>query len=268
MEPSAPSFDGEIPRDYDRHLGPVLPEPYADDLADRLPAQPLKDVLELACGTGILTRRLLDRLAPTTRIVATDLSSSMLAVARERLDPSDRLLFQEADAVSLPFADASFDAIFCQFGVMFVADKCAAFSEARRVLRPGGFLLFNVWSTLDDNDLGRIADQFVRDAFPDDPPPFMLVPYSYNDPSLIRADLERSGFVDVAIIPVLKQVDGTSARSLAQGFIAGTPLKNVLKERGVNTVDFIDAFSSRLSLAHGDPLRGARMSALVVSARN
>ena len=266
MEPSSLSFDGEIPRDYDRHLGPVLLEPYADDLSARLPSHPLNDVLELACGTGILTRKLLDRLPPSTRIVATDLSPSMLSVASEKLESSDRLVFQQADAASLPFVDASFDAIFCQFGLMFVPDKRAAFSEARRVLRPGGSLRFNVWNSLAENDPGRIADEFIHDVFPNDPPQFMRVPYSYHDRSMIRADLEKNGFVDISITSVLKPVQGTSARSLAGGFITGSPLKNVLKERGVNPLDYIDALTARLALAHGESLNGARLSALVVSA--
>jgi ubiquinone/menaquinone biosynthesis C-methylase UbiE len=144
------TFDGEIPENYDRFLGPTLFEPFAADLAARHVGDGARDVLEVACGTGILTRALLRRIPSTARLVATDLSPDMLDYARKRLVEPGRVEWRQADVAALPFADASFDAVYCQFGLMFAADKVAAASEARRVLRPGGSFVFNVWSRLEE----------------------------------------------------------------------------------------------------------------------
>src|SRR5437016_694402 len=138
-------FAGSIPEFYDRHLGPFLFEPWAAELARRLdPAGgDAPRVLELAAGTGILTRELRMRLPSAARIVATDLNDGMLDIARSRLADLSGIEYRQADATSLPFEAGSFDAVVCQFGVMFFPDKPAAMAEAFRALRPGGQLLFN-----------------------------------------------------------------------------------------------------------------------------
>lgn len=130
-------FEGAIPENYDRYLGPVLFEAFAKDIAARLPSEDLKDVLEIACGTGILTRQLRDNLAPEVRLVATDLNPGMVAFAQGKFGANEKVEWQEADAGALSFADDSFDAVVCQFGVMFFPDKETAMRECHRVLRPG-----------------------------------------------------------------------------------------------------------------------------------
>src|SRR5262245_40396331 len=132
-------FSGSIPEFYDEHLGPVIFAPYAEDLAKRV-ARRVKSgrLLEIACGTGVLTRRLDAALKKAVEIVATDLNADMVARARSKAPASKRIEWRTADAASLPFPDGSFDAVVCQFGLMFVPDKAAAFREARRVLREGG----------------------------------------------------------------------------------------------------------------------------------
>ena len=97
------------------------------------------------------------------RYVVSDLNQAMLDTAKSRQPPDDRVTFQQADAMRLPFADASFDSVLCQFGVMFFPDKVAGLREARRVLRPGGRLLFNVWDRIEENGFTEIV---VREAAP------------------------------------------------------------------------------------------------------
>jgi ubiquinone/menaquinone biosynthesis C-methylase UbiE len=137
-------FSGSIPSLYDKYLGPLIFEPYAQDLANRLSALNAERVLETAAGTGIVTRALERSLSPRGSIVATDLNQPMLDHAAERI-PSSRVSWQKADAQALPFPDGAFDAVICQFGVMFFPDRQKAYREARRVLKPGGHFIFNVW---------------------------------------------------------------------------------------------------------------------------
>src|SRR5688500_16765869 len=148
---STPAFAGSIPEGYDRYLRPLLFEPYALDLAGRVPITPGMKVLELACGTGIVTRALLGVLPGDATIVATDVSGHMLGVAQQKISPDPRLAWQPADATTLPFDTGSFHAVICQFGLMFFPDKLRALREARRVLRPAGTLIFNVWDSLERN---------------------------------------------------------------------------------------------------------------------
>src|SRR6266851_4775897 len=141
-------FAGSIPQFYDQKLGALLFAPYAADMAMRVRSLSSGRLLETAAGTGIVTRQLATHLPPDVEIVATDLNQPMLdyAAAQPGLQ---RVKWQQADALALPFPDASFDAVVCQFGVMFFPDRTKAYREARRVLRPGGHLVFNVWDRIE-----------------------------------------------------------------------------------------------------------------------
>lgn len=261
-------FDGDAPKHYDRYLGPILFHSYADDLADRLLLRgSLKDVLELACGTGILTRRLLDRLSPMARLIASDLSLPMMVYAKERIGSSERVEWRQADATSLPFPDAAFDAVICQFGVMFFPDKLTAMKEVRRVLRPGRSFLFNVWGSLEDNVLPRIAYQAVRERVSDSPPEFMNIPFGYYQPEIIRAVLHQAGFRDVEISNVETKGNGFYARDFTTGILKGSPLESKLQDRGVDLRELIDTVVSHISQECGDPIRDVRMLALAVTAK-
>ena len=223
-------FAGSIPALYHQLLGPLLFEPYAWDLAERAGALQPARILETAAGTGIVTGAMI-REAPRAGIVATDLTQAMLDVAAARL-VSWRVQFQQADAQSLPFEDASFDAIVCQFGVMFFPDRPAAYKEARRVLKPGGRFLFNAWDRLENNPVTNAVAGAVAALFPHDPPGFFgRVPFGYHDPARIEADLRAAGFADIAAETVAK-ASRVSARDAATGLCQGTPLRAEIEARG------------------------------------
>ena len=261
------SFVGSIPQFYDRHLGPVIFEPYARDLARRLEVRPGLRVLETACGTGMLTRRLLERLPADGRIDATDLNGAMIAHARTVVPADARLEWREADAQALPFPDASFDAVVCQFGLMFFPDRLAGLREARRVLRSGGQLLFNVWDSLAENEFGRIGHETIASFFPENPPSFYLTPFGWHDVRDVRAPTARAGFREVASETLAREAVSESARSFATGMIQGNPVWNTIVERGGDPVPVLDAIERNMARAWGSaPCRG-RMSAHVVSAR-
>jgi ubiquinone/menaquinone biosynthesis C-methylase UbiE len=225
-------FAGSIPEIYDRYLVPLIFESYADDLARRVSLRQPARVLEIAAGTGVVTRRLAGTLPPSSSIVATDLNRPMLdrAAAVGTARPVE---WRQADAMQLPFADESFDAVVCQFGVMFFPDKAKAFSEVRRVLRPGGFFMFNAWDRIDQNEFADIVTQALAAQFPDDPPRFMArIPHGYHDPLAIVQDLARGGFHRSSeIVTVAARSRAESPRIPAVAYCQGTPLRGEIEAR-------------------------------------
>jgi ubiquinone/menaquinone biosynthesis C-methylase UbiE len=267
MGDTSAQFVGSIPERYDRHLGPVLFEPYARDLAARLDLAEGARVLELACGTGILTRELRERLPATVRVIATDLNDDMIDYARERLHPEGNVEWRQADATVLPFADSSFDAVVCQFGVMFFPDMNAAVREIRRVLVPRGVLLFNVWDTLEHNDLDRISNDTMARMFPDDPPTFYRTPHGFNDSPTIHSVLERNGFAEVDVKHVALVGTSESARHAALGLVEGSPVSHEVRARSNgDSGPIVDAVAGAIARECGDHPVRARMRALVVRA--
>jgi len=225
-------FTGNIPNVYEAHFVPLLFEPYAGDLAERAARRAPKRVLEIAAGTGVVTRALAKALPNDTEIVATDLNQPMLDEAA-RIGTARGVTWRQADATALPFADASFDVVLCQFGVMFFPNKVRAHSEARRVLRPGGAYLFNVWDRLVDNEFADEVARAVAAMFPDDPPGFLgRTPYGYHERGVIAADLVAAGFEgSPTITSMTARSVAASAREPAVAFVEGSPLANEVLAR-------------------------------------
>jgi ubiquinone/menaquinone biosynthesis C-methylase UbiE len=224
-------FSGSIPALYDSYLGPLIFEPYAQDLASRLSALNAERVLETAAGTGIVTRALAGSLSPGISIVATDLNQPMLDHAAERIS-SSRVSWQKVDAQALPFPDGAFDAVVCQFGVMFFPDKQKAYREARRVLKPGGHFIFNVWDRLEHNEFADLVTAALADMFPDDPPRFMArTPHGYHDKQAVIAEVRNAGFLNVTAETLTRRSVAPTCRDPAIGYCQGTPLRNEIEAR-------------------------------------
>ncbi len=266
MPDSNALFNGSIPEAYDRYLVSVLFEPYATDLANRVPVNPKGAVLELACGTGILTQALRTHLPATVPIVATDLGQDMLDFARRARGTLENVEWKQADATVLPFDSASFAAVACQFGVMFFPDKLKAFRQARRVLNDDGVFLFNVWGDLAHNEFARLAHETLANLYPDNPPNFYTVPYGFNDPEVLRRLLTESNFGSVEIQTVTMEARSASARDLAIGYIAGTPASTAVRERGGDIEAIVDTLTDAYVRLGGDNPFHAPMQALVVTA--
>jgi len=222
-------FAGPVPQLYDRHLGPLLFQPFADAIVERL-READRTILETAAGTGIVTRAIA-RALPQSTILASDLNQAMLDIAAEKTQASN-VSWQQGDAQSLPFGPGSFDVVVCSFGVMFMPDKQAAYREARRVLHSDGRFMFTVWDRLETNPLMAIADEVVANLFPDDPPHFLArTPCGYTDQARIEQDLRQAGFTAINIEAVQRISDVSSAQEPAMGLCQGTPLRGEIETR-------------------------------------
>lgn len=259
-------FAGSIPKIYERYLVPLIFEPYAADIARRLSARRPARVLEIAAGTGVVTRALAAAL-PEAAIVATDLNQAMLDQAAAIGTPRP-VEWRPADAQQLPFPDGAFDAVVCQFGVMFFPDRVKAYREARRVLRPGGAYLFNAWDGLAENELPHIVHQTVASLFPQDPPGFLArTPYAYSDPAVIGRDLAAGGFGSPVIERVPARSRAPSAMDPALGFTQGTPLRSEIEARDpARLQDATDAAAAAIARRFGAGPVDAKIQAVVVTA--
>lgn len=230
-------FTGSIPELYERYLVPLIFEPYAADLAKRLTVRPIGRLLEIAAGTGVVTRKLAALLPANTSIVATDLNQAMLDMASS-IQTARPVSWQQADALALPFADASFDAVVCQFGVMFFPDKVRAFSEVRRVLAPGGLFAFNVWDRIEENEFAATVTSALGSLFPRDPPRFLArTPHGHYALAAMTDALHLAGFASAPCIDtVAARSRANSAEIPAIAYCQGTPLRSEIEAHKTPTL--------------------------------
>jgi ubiquinone/menaquinone biosynthesis C-methylase UbiE len=231
-------FAGSIPELYDQYMVPLIFERYAADLAQRLASRPVTRVLEIAAGTGVVTRKLASVLHDDVAIIATDLNPAMLETAAA-IGTSRPVQWRPADAMQLPFVNGMFDAVVCQFGVMFFPDKAKAFAEVGRVLGPGGVFIFNVWDRIEANEFADTVTTALASVFPDDPPRFMArTPHGYHDRATIARDLASGGFTAVPRFDTLTaRSRAASARDVAVAYCQGTPLRNEIEARDASRLD-------------------------------
>ncbi len=261
-------FAGSIPEIYDRYLVPLIFEPYALDMAKRVGAASPREVLETAAGTGVLTRALATHLPAHVRIVATDLNQPMLDRAKSQQASDPRIEWRQADALQLPFDDARFDVVVCQFGAMFFPDKVQGYKEARRVLKPVGRFMFSVWDEIAANEFADVITQATADLFPDDPPRFLArTPHGHCDHARIRAELKQAGFDEIAINTVGHRSKAPSPRNPAIAYCQGTPLRNEIESRDASRLDeATDYAAEAIAKRFGRGAVDGRIRALVISA--
>ena len=259
-------FAGSVPALYEAQLVPMIFQPYAQDLGRRVASAPVQRLLEVAAGTGVLTRVLAALLPATVEIVATDLNQAMLDQAAA-VGTARPVRWQQADAMALPFAAGEFDVVACQFGAMFFPDRAAGFAEARRVLCRGGRLLFNVWDRIETNAFAYCISEALASRFPADPPRFMArTPHGYHDLDVLRRDLRAAGFTSPARVETLAlDSRAPSAVFAAVAYCQGTPWRHEIEARGpAELADATAAATRALALRFGDgPITG-RMQAHVV----
>ena len=263
-------FTGSIPKLYERYLVPLIFEPYATDLGNRLASRTLTRVLEIAAGTGVVTRKLASVLPESVSIVATDLNQSMLDMA-SAVGTSRPVEWRQADAMQLPFGDATFDALVCQFGVMFFPEKSKAFSEARRVLRPGGVFIFNVWDRIKENEFADTVTTALESLFPEDPPRFLArTPHGYCDRPTIERDLTSGGFTaSIQISTVAARSRAESSRVPALAYCQGTPLRNEIEARDASRLgEATDLAAQAIAQRFGRGAIDGKIQAHIVTIEN
>jgi ubiquinone/menaquinone biosynthesis C-methylase UbiE len=260
-------FTGSIPALYDRYLGPLLFEPFARHIAGRVAELKPARVLETAAGTGIVTTALAERLPASATLIATDLNQAMIDHAATK-PALRRVEIRQADALALPFADASFDVVVCQFGAMFFPDRVAGYREARRVLAPGGRFVMSVWDSLEHNPMTRVVVEAVGARYPQNPPRFLArTPHGHSDAGVIRRDLAAAGFGSVAAETVTLPCPAPSAEDAAIGLCQGTPMRGeieALDSSGLAATT--DVATAALRAAYGTGAIEAPMQAVVVIA--
>lgn len=268
MTNTAAQFTGEIPKNYDAGLGPVIFTPYAEDIAARARALNPANVLELASGTGRVTRLLRDALPSETPILASDLNDAMLDVARPLFSDDELISFEIIDGMSIPKEDGSYDLLLTQFGVMFMPDKVGHYREALRVLAPGGTYLFNAWDSWEGNPWAGLGHTTVEEFFPGEAPGFYKVPFHYHDPALIKSDLESAGFVNIEIERIAKDGQVTSFDTFSHAIVFGNPLADEIRalDTDVSPEEVREAVKAKLIETYGDAPTTLPLAAFVVSA--
>jgi len=269
MSESDKLFAGAIPKAYDTLMVPLIFAAYAADLAQRVAASSPGAVLETAAGSGVVTRLLAPRLGAATRYVVTDLNQPMLDYAASRQGADSRIEWRQADALQLPFDAASFDAVCCQFGAMFFPNRVSGYAEARRVLKPGGRFVFNVWDRIEENAFADAVTCAVATLFPADPPRFLArTPHGYHDVAQIRDDLSRAGFTDIRIDTRQEMSHAASARDVATAYCQGTPLRNEIETRDASLLQAAtDLAEAEIIRRHGaGPVVGKIQAHVIVAA--
>jgi ubiquinone/menaquinone biosynthesis C-methylase UbiE len=261
-------FVGSVPENYDRYMVPMIFERYAADIARRAASLSPSAVLEIAAGTGVVTRALAPKLFPCASYVVTDLNQDMLDYAASLQATDSRIIWRQADAQALPFENAAFDLVCCQFGAMFFADRASAYSEAKRVLKPGGHLLFSVWDRIEENVFADNVTNALAKIFPNDPPRFLArTPHGYYDTALISSELEKAGFSCVLIETRAEQSCASSPRIPAVAYCQGTPLRNEIEARDAGKLQAAtDYVASAIAHKHGFGDIAAKIQAHVIVA--
>ena len=268
MTESDSVFSGSIPELYDTYLVPLIFESFAEDLAERVAVLSPKSVLETAAGSGVVTRALAPRIRSAERYVVTDLNPEMLNHAEDAQDPQHRIAWRQANALELPFDDDSFDAVCCQFGVMFFPDRVAGYAEARRVLKPGGRFVFNVWDRIEENEFAKLVHDAAAGTFPDDPPQFLArTPYGYHDLAIVEQELHEANFTEVSVVTVQETSRAPSPRHPAVALCHGTPLRNEIELRDKNGLDVVtDRATEAIARRYGAGHVAGRIQAHVIVA--
>lgn len=235
-KPEISGTPGEI---YEQHMVPATFARWAPELVEAADIRLGERVLDVACGTGAVTRILVDRVGQTGRVVGLDFNAGMLAAARAAVANST-IEWLEGTAVSMSLPDAAFDVVVCQQGLQFFPDKRAALQEMRRVLVPRGRLVLSVWRSVEHSPGLRVLEEALARRI--GPEKAALPPFSLGDGQTIRALVTSVGFRDVRVRAEAKLGRWQSAEHFVRSIVGGAPtMLGALAEHGAGVLDAIVA---------------------------
>ncbi len=262
-------FTDPIAEVYDTHLVPLIFEQYAADLAERTKELAPDTIVEIAAGSGVVTRAVAPALPRGARHVVTDLNPPMLDRAASVQPGPAGIEWTPADALDLPFEANTFDLALCQFGVMFFPDRVRAYSEARRVLRPGGSFVFNMWDRITENDFADVVTDALAARFPEEPPRFLpRTPHGHYDTEVFRSELRLAGFTDISVEPLAAISKAVSPDVPAVAYCQGTPLRNEVEALDADGLEeATNQAAQALASRFGDGRIEGRIRAFVITAK-
>ncbi|PCI87290.1 MAG: SAM-dependent methyltransferase [Hyphomicrobiales bacterium] len=268
MENNDKNFTGSIPEFYDTYLVPLIFEEFADDLATRIMVESPNSILEIAAGSGVVPRALGAKIAADVKYTITDLNQPMLDYAKQKQPKNPNISWQQADVMALPFEDNAFDAVVCQFGFMFFPDKIAAMKEVKRVLKPNGELIFNVWDCIENNVFADLVTQAASQIHPENPPLFLeRTPHGFYDNDAMRKTLQDAGFKSIIIQDKVAMSTAPSALHAAKAYCHGTPLRNELEALGEGSLDQVtQAAADWIAKFYGKAEVAAQIQGFVITA--
>lgn len=219
-------YGGNVPQNYEKFFVPAIGGPAARGLVKIAALQPGERVLDVACGTGVVARLASEAVGSTGTVAGLDINPGMLAVARTTAPAGINIEWHEASAETMPFADASFDAVLCQMGLQFIPDKLAALREMRRVLAPGGRLILNLPGPTPQlfvimgealaSHVGAEAVGFVNQVF------------SLNDTAEINDLIGGAGFREVSTRADTKSLPLPPPEEFLWQYVYSTPLAGAM----------------------------------------
>ncbi|WP_418594678.1 methyltransferase domain-containing protein [Ponticoccus sp. (in: a-proteobacteria)] len=253
---------------YQTVLVPVIFEPWAKELVRRADPQAGDDILDLACGTGVVTRELAKRLPGSRNLAAADHSAEMLGVARSLAKEAGLdVEWVEADAATLPFADNRFNLAICQQALQFFPNKLAALRELRRVLKPGGRAVFCVQRELDVNPMLKAQAATLEAYVGAEAATAVEAICSLPDGTEIQMLFEKAGFRDIEVTSVTLDLQHPDAAVFAAGAMGGMHTGDKLSGLADGDIDrAVEAFLDGLGdCLDGRSLRFPHVSNVIVA---
>jgi len=247
---TTPPITGTPAEIYEQHMVPAIFARWAPDLVEAARVRPGGRALDVACGTGAVTRILSERVGPAGAVVALHINPGMLAAARVAA-PARNIEWREGSAVSLPIPDGTFDHVLCQQGLQFFPDKPAALAEMRRVLKPGGRLALACWRSVEHMPGYLALEQALARRI--GPEKAALPPFALGDGENIRRLVIGAGFREVTIRVDAKMIRFQSAEHMVRAVFAGAPsMMGALAEQGTGVLDAIVAEVTEATRAYID----------------
>jgi SAM-dependent methyltransferase len=248
--PSNPPIVGTPAEIYEQHMVPAIFARWAPDLVEAAGVQPGGRALDVACGTGVVTRILAERVGPAGTVVGLDINPGMLAVARV-VAPLPNIEWLEGSAVSMALPDATFDYVLCEQGLQFFPDKPAALAEMRRVLKPGGRLALSCWCVIETMPAYLALEQALARRI--GPEQAALPPFSLGDADTLRSLVTRTGFREVRLHIDTKMIRFQSAEHMVRALVGGAPaMLGALTAQGEGVLDAIVAEVEAATRAYVD----------------